>query len=328
MLAADSVRVVTQGLVALALLTGRATVPELLVAAVVAGAADAFFRPASTAIVADLVHEEELLQPSNAALSLARSVAQICGPAVAGVVVATAGVGWLYAADALSFTASVFFLARIPATPAFRQPASSFRRDLVQGWRELVARRWYWLNLIAHGLWNFGFTGFFVLGPLVARESLGGPRAWGAIAAAFGVGSVFGGVVALRWQPRRPLVAGNLALAITALPLLLLAQPASTWTIAAGSAAAGCGLIVLTETWSATIQRMIPREVLSRVAAYDWTISVAANPLGFAIFGPFAQAFGVEEALVAASLAVSVPSCLVVLLPGVRSIRGAREGTA
>jgi MFS family permease len=321
MLAADSIRGVTQAFLAVALFTGTATIPELLVASTVAGAAGAFFMPASTAIVADVVQDERLLQPSNAALGLARSTAQIAGPAAAGVVVASVGLGWLYAADALSFLTSVSFLARIPATPMSPRPVSSFRRDLAEGWRELVVRPWYWLNLVAHGCWNFGFTAFLVLGPLVARESLGGARAWGAIAAAFGVGAVAGGMLALRWQPQHPLVVGNLALVTATIPLGLLAARTSAWAIAAGAAVAGCGLILLVETWSATIQRMIPREVLSRVAAYDWTISIAANPLGFALFGTLAERVGVKAALVVASLAVGVPSAAVVLLPGVRSIR-------
>jgi hypothetical protein len=128
-------------------------------------------------------------------------------------------------------------------------------------------------------------------------------------------------MLALRWQPQHPLVVGNLALVTATIPLGLLAARTSAWAIAAGAAVAGCGLILLVETWSATIQRMIPREVLSRVAAYDWTISIAANPLGFALFGTLAERVGVKAALVVASLAVGVPSAAVVLLPGVRSIR-------
>jgi len=51
--------------------------------------------------------------------------------------------------------------------------------------------------------WNAGFQ---VLGPVVAREHLGGPAAWGAITAAEGVGLIAGGIISLRYTPRRPML--------------------------------------------------------------------------------------------------------------------------
>ena len=65
-----------------------------------------------------------------------------------------------------------------------------------------------------------------VLGPVVARQHLGGPAAWGAIAACEGVGLLLGGAMSLRWAPRRPMLlvvraGGAMAISPLALGLVL-----------------------------------------------------------------------------------------------------------
>ncbi len=95
----------------------------------------------------------------------------------------------------------------------------------------------YWLNLIAHALWNFSIPAYLVLGPVIAATRLGGASAWGAISAAW---AVAGGIIALRAHPRRPLVAGNLALVLSVLPLLALARPLATWEIGIPPGLGGC----------------------------------------------------------------------------------------
>src|SRR5439155_460086 len=72
MLASDALRAMTQALVALLLLSGRARLWELILLFVVYGAADAFFSPAATGVVPDVTPPEHL-QQANALLSFSRS---------------------------------------------------------------------------------------------------------------------------------------------------------------------------------------------------------------------------------------------------------------
>ena len=191
----------------------------------------------------------------------------------------------------------------------------------------MKVRPWYWLTLIAHALWNFAIPALWVLGPLIATRHLGGPSAWGAIVGCFAVGSVTGGLVSLRVRLRRPLVAANLALALTALPVLALVQPLPTWAIGIAAVAGGLGLAFLNTVWISTMQQLIPDEVRSRVDSYDWLISLAVMPVGYALIGPAASRFGTTAALVGAAVLLGVPGCLTTLIPGIRAVRRTAEGT-
>jgi hypothetical protein len=60
------------------------------------------------------------------------------------------------------------------------------------------------MGLLVAGVANMAAAPFFVLGPAIAKDSLGGAGAWALIVAAFSVGSFAGGLVAFRFRPRRP----------------------------------------------------------------------------------------------------------------------------
>ena len=232
MLTADAVRAVVQATLAILLLTGHAHVWELGVGAALYGAATSFFDPASNALVPETVPTAEL-QQANSLLGLPQSFFGIGGPAAGGVLIAVFGTGWLFAADAATFVVSLVCLAllRVPRRPM--PPPASFLADLGEGWHELAIRPWYWITLIAHACGNFTLPAFFVLGPVIAAHSLGGPSAWGFISAGWGVGAIAGGLVALRVKPRRPLVVATLLTTLIALPPLTLAFSHSVAVITA-----------------------------------------------------------------------------------------------
>jgi hypothetical protein len=161
---------------------------------------------------------------------------------------------------------------------------------------------------------------FFVLGAAIAKNDLGGAGAWATIVAAFGIGSLAGGVVALRLRPRRPFMASFVCYLPFGLPSLLLAFHASAYTIAATALVAGAGLMIGNALWETTLQRKIPPAALSRVTAYDWFGSLAGQPLGNALVGPAAATLGTTATLLLAA-AVTTGSNLVVLsLPSIRAV--------
>jgi hypothetical protein len=138
---------------------------------------------------------------------------------------------------------------------------------------------------------------------------------------------VVGGLIALRFRPSLPLVVGNLALTPAALQLLALVPPFPVLVIAASCIVGFSGLAFLNEVWEATIQQLIPADVMSRVSLYDWMISSIAMPVGFAVAGPAAAHFGVRPTLVIAAVILAVPSLLVVAIPGVRRVHRTADGT-
>ena len=326
MLGSDGVRALAQASIGITLITGTARLWELLAYAVVFNAAGGFFQPAASSVVSQTVSAARL-QQANALMGLSRSTTGVIGPAVAGVLVAVFGPGWVFLIDAVTFLVSALSLAllRIPTLAA--KARRSFFAELADGLRAVTSRRWYVMNLAGHAMWNFAIAAFFVLGPIVAKEKLGGASAWGLISASLGIGAVSGGLVALRVTPKRPLVVANLALAPAALQLLSLAVPMPVVVIMATCVVGWAGLTFLNEVWFATVPQLIPQEVLARATSFDWLLSIIAMPIGFAVSGPVADHIGIPTTLVIAAGVLVLACGFIILIPGVRKVRRTGDGT-
>jgi hypothetical protein len=320
MLVADLVRMLSHGAIAVLLIGDAAHVWSLAVLAAVNGAGTAFFAPASTGLLPMLVRAD-LLQQANALRGLAQSAGMVAGPAVAGVLVASAGAGVALAVDAGTFAVSAAFLLalRVPAlAPVEAQP---FVAELRDGWREFRARDWVWGIVLSASVANMLGAGYQVLGPIQAARELGGAGAWATIATCVGIGSVLGGAFILRRRVERPLLIGCLVVMVWVVPWVLIAIPAPTALIAAAGLLAGGGLMIFNALWEATLQAQIPPESLSRVSAYDWLGSLALNPIGAALIGPVAAGIGIETTLIACAALVLLVDVWALTLPGVRRMR-------
>ncbi|MET8634352.1 MFS transporter [Streptomyces sp. NPDC004074] len=116
-----------------ALLPQPAVWPLYLVAAL-ASALGALQRPALDSLIPRIVAHEHL--PAAASLnSLRWTVGGVAGPALAGVVVAFAGLGAAYGADVLTFVVSVVLCLRLAASPAAHEAAKPSLRSIAQGAR-------------------------------------------------------------------------------------------------------------------------------------------------------------------------------------------------
>lgn len=322
MIAADLVRVASQGAIAALLIVGAAEVWALAVLAGVTGAATGFFNPASTGLLPEVVPSEEL-QPANALRAAAVSTGEIVGPLAAGVLVAAAGSGWAIGVDAATFAVSAVCLWGLRLRGRAAAARATFLGDLRDGWDAFRARRWVWTFVAYFAFVNVLWGAWSALGPVVADRDLGGAAAWGAVLGAVGIGALCGSLLATRTRPRRPLVLVAITEAFFALPLAFLAAGAPTPLLACGAFLSGAGMMLGNSVWESTLQREVPAESLSRVSSYDWFGSLAFYPLGLAIWGPAAGvigvsaalwiAFGLFLALIAAQLAV----------PDTRRMRGA-----
>jgi MFS family permease len=320
MLTADVVRFGAQGLTAALLVSGHARLWHLIALQAVYGAATAFFNPASTALIPATISEGRL-QQANALRGLAQAIGNVAGPALAGLIVAAASPGWALAADSVSFAVSAIFLARLRLPPHEKLPAQPFLHDLHEGWREVKKRTWLWAILVFAGVGNMVSNVFFILGAYVAKTSLGGAGAWALIVSSFGLGSVVGGVIALRLRPRRPLAFVSVGCAFLALPAALLAVRAPTAAIAVAGFVGGCGVAPFNPIWETVLQRRIPRAALSRVSAYDWLVSVALSPVGQMLVGPVSAGIGVDATLWAAAVVFAGGSAAMLAVPSVRNLR-------
>ena len=321
MIAADLVRLASQGLLAGLLIGGVARLWELIVLVTIGGAATAFFDPAITGLVTETVSAERL-QQANALRSVSASLGTVLGPSIAGVLVATSGPGWALAVDAATFGVSAWYLARLRLPPGERLPSQAVLRDLADGWREFRARSWLlWSNVHAALTNALVLAPYTVLGPVVAKRWLSGPGAWALISACFGAGSILGGVVVLRYRPRRPLFVG-LALTVVDVPLL---APLAVHTHAAAIAVAalfgGASLALVNTLWETTIQEQVPARFVSRIVAYDLLASTIAYPLGLALAGLLAaHVLGVGGMLWLGAAAAAGLTVFVFCVPSIRAL--------
>jgi MFS family permease len=322
MLASDLARCVVQATTAVLLATGTAQLWQLLVLQAAHGAAAAFFDPAATGLVPQTVSPGRL-QQANALMGLSRSTTGILGQVGAGVLVATVGPALALAVDAASFAASAWSLALLapPGTVRIGQETGFFAQ-LAAGWAEFRSRSWLWASVLHVSLLNLVVLApFFVLGPLVALRSLGGAAGWATIATAYATGAVAGGVVGLRWRPRRPLLAAVLAVFALAPLIAGLAIAAPLPVLAVAGLFGGLQASLHEVLWNTSLQQHLPAEALSRVSAYGWLGALLFAPLGYALAGPVADWLGVATTLWVGAAWVLVSTSLVLAVPSIRSLQ-------
>lgn len=327
MLQSDVLRTAAECALGLWILLGSPPLWGFMVLAALLGVGQAFFSPSLTAIVPQMLSPERL-QQGNALNGISASLGGVVGPALAGVIVAAFGPGWAILADGATYFISVVTLAAIEVREGEVPAAGSFLGQLREGWREFWSRTWLWVVVVQFSLINALYSVLFVLGPVVAKESLGGARAWGFIMACSGLGSVLGGVVMLRVHPRRPLLVGIAVLVLAVPPVFLLAARSPSAIIAMSALVGGVALSVFSVQWSTTLQREVPAAVLSRVSAYDWFGSLVLVPIAMAIFGPLSSVIGVSTTLADSGVAMVALVLVALAVPSVTGLRAPERALA
>ncbi|MGH3167298.1 MAG: MFS transporter [Trebonia sp.] len=316
---ADLVSGAAQLFIGLLLLAGHISFPEIAAAAAAGGAASAFGMPATLPLVSGTA-DDDGRQAANALLGIASSATSLAGPALAGLLIFTIGSGWAFVLDAATFGFSAGTLALVRVRHV-EVPKNSLRKDLVVGWAEVRARTWYWTSLIGHATWNFAAGMLATTGPVIAVTELGGRTVWIAALEATAIGYLAGAFIAGRTRVSRAIFAGNIALMSYAAPLVLfaVAAPAAVVVVAYGFSAACLGF--LNPVWETVVQQEVPAEVLARVSAYDWLVSMCAMPLGYALGPVLSRQFGYTWPLAGTAVLVVITLAVPVSLPGVRDIR-------
>ncbi len=319
--AANLLIAVGEGTFGLLVLTSRPALWQMIMLETVSGTGVAIFYPASQALLPVLA-PGELLQQASALSRLVMNAAQMSGAALAGLVVAAIKPGWALTICGAGMTVTVPLLLSIRAKPSRPAPSSGMLRDMRDGWSEFISHTWLWVIVAQFSVVMMAwFGGFEVLGPVVAKEHLGGPAAWGAIMAAESVGLVAGGLFSLWWSPRRPMLLVVTIGGITALTPLSLAMLWPLPLICLTSFGVGAATEIMMVVWTVAMARKIRPDALARVSGYDALGSMMATPAGALVAGPAATAIGVRKTQLSAAALIATVSALA-LIP--RDIRGTR----
>ena len=317
MVGANLVSGLAQAIAAALLLTGTAEIWHLAALAALNGSASAFYFPASAGVIPQTV-PAPLLQQANALLGLSVNATQIGGAALGGLLVAAFSPGVAIAVDAATYVLAASILAQMRLELGAAE-VRSFFSELAAGWREFRSRTWLWAIVLQFSVMLGVVVGSFsVLGPVVADEELGGAAAWGLVLTANAVGLVAGGLLGLRWRPRRMLLVATLAIFLMPGTLVALGFPLPLLAIVGAAFVGGFGIEIFGLLWNTTMQQEIPPRLLSRVYSYDALGSFVLVPVGLAAAGPVAELIGVRATLWGAA-AIAVGVTLAVLF--VRDVR-------
>jgi predicted MFS family arabinose efflux permease len=296
-----SLSIALSGATALSVLAwmGLITPQTLLVFCFVVGSGMALFGPAWQSSVSEQVPAETL--PSAVALNgISYNIARSFGPAIGGIVVATAGAVAAFAANALLYIPLmvVLFLWRRSSEPS-RLPRERLNRAIVSGVRYIANSPS--IRIVLARTLVMGVLGGSVsaLMPLVVRDLLhGGAQTYGIMLGAFGMGAVIG---ALNIAEVRKRLSGEAAIRACALSMggaiaavALSREPVLT---AAALVVAGAVWMLAVALFNIGVQLSAPRWVAGRsLAAYQASIAggIAMGSWGW---GRLTDAVGVETAL-------------------------------
>jgi DHA3 family macrolide efflux protein-like MFS transporter len=176
----------------------------LLILSAVMGVCDAFFRPAISASIPDLVPEAEVTR-ANSANRLTLDISTFLGQGSGGVLFRLIGPGILFLVDGITylFSAAAESLIRLPPPPpvpktaGWREAGADFWRELKLGLRYVASRKGLRYLLFLAPLDSFFMITIVVLLPFFVEDFLHVRPDWyGFLVAAFGGGSVLGSILA------------------------------------------------------------------------------------------------------------------------------------
>lgn len=279
-------------------LLGLTTLPLLYAFALALGTVSAFDTPARQAFVSELVPDRDL---SNAVSlnSASFNGARLIGPAVAGLLTAAVGPGWVFIINAASFAAVCIAIALLRPDEFTRFTRSPNRAGQIRAGFRYVRKRSDILlvfGMIAIlGTLAFNFPVFTAT---MARVEFGeGAAVYGILSSIVAIGSVTGALLAARRERPRLRILALASLGIGA-SLLLSALAPNLWLYGASLVlVGGCSLTLMTSA-NAYVQTTTAPAMRGRVMALYMAIFMGGTPLGGPLVGAVADAFGPRWALI------------------------------
>lgn len=319
LLVVEAVRGLGFATAAVLALTGVVQIWQLAVIALVLGVADAFFYPAYSAWLPALVDPDELLAANGVEGMLRPTIMQGLGPLVASLVIGAWSPGAAFALVAVLQIGTATALWVMQTTAVRREldpdvhPLRSAVNDVRDGFSYMVRTRWLLATLLFATVLVLMVIGpIEVLLPFAVKDQTGGgPGAFAAALASFGVGGALGSLMAASMRlPRRYLTLMILAWGVGSLPLAVIGLTDLLGVIAAACFVVGFVHSAAQVVWGTLLQRRVPPALLGRVASLDFFVSLALMPISMALAGPVGDAVGITTAFLVAGIGSAVLAVL------------------
>jgi MFS family permease len=323
MIFADILRTVTQLVIGVLALSGVLEIWMLVLLVLVHGIGEAFFAPAFSALVPDILAPPLIPQASAIEQIVRQAARNFLGPAIGGVIVALVGPGTSFIIDAatFAFSAICIFLIRT-RTDAVRERTASMVAELREGVAYVRTQTWLWGTLLAASAAILFFMGpLQVLLPFRVKNDLdAGSGAYGLILAVEGLGAIAMSIwVGARGLPRREVSWMMIIWTVGGLPFLGFALAHQVWVMAVCGAFWGAAMAFGMIVWTTRMATRVPVRLRGRVNSVDWFVSIGLAPLSFALTAPVADAIGVQETLLVAAIVPAVFTLSLLFLTGMRA---------
>ena len=275
--------------------------------AFVRGTVMAFNNPTRQAIMIQLVGRSEL--PNAIALnSSLNNATRIIGPAIAGVLISSVGVGLCFALNAVSFVAVIFAL-MIMRRDEFFPTGSNARTPLIKSIKDglVYARRTKTVAVVLTMLFIISTVSinFQVILPVMAKNTLHGTaQTYGFIWSVFGLGAFVGAIsAASRKRISRRLLLW--AAAGFGLAQLVVATQSTVIGVSIALFVTGICYSIYTSSSNSIVQLAVPMHMQGRIAGLYNYVFLASGPLGSLLAGWLAER-GAPLAFIAGGVAAVV----------------------
>ncbi len=334
MVTSDVVRMISMAFIALFLYFVGFSFVLILAVMVIVYSFTTFFQPASQALLPMLINKESL-EDGNGILQGSFSVFQSVGAAAGGLIVAYLGGVWGLGVNSITYAISAIFLFQIAGEFKSRlskeqRKQGSFSSDLSAGIKYMRENLPILEGTLIGGLpANFFGSMFYQFFVVYAAVKFGSSSsAFGFLVAAIGVGMAVGALLVGRINGSRyagPLIAVSILIAGGV--VILMGYSNVIYLSLVAGAVAGLMFGLLNTTYFATVQAIVPTELLARVLSIDSVGSFAAIPAGLAVGGLIIRAHGIVFDYMISGIGLLIIGVLLLLLKEFRKFRYIPEQT-
>ncbi len=300
---------------------------EICVLAIVLGLNNCFENPTRQSFVLEMVGPDQLRNAVSLNSTMV-NVARALGPAVAGLLIATVGVGVCFLANSVSFVAVVYSLTSMDTIALNRSPpAHRARGQLREGFRYVAGEPRLWVPLLMALIVGTIAYEFQVTLPVFAAQTFhGNATTYGFLTAAMGFGAIFGGLVtATRGRTGlRPMTFAGAAFGVA----MLCSALSPTITVAfVAMAATGWAAVTFLATGNTTLQLEAAPSMRGRVMGL-WAVSFAGStPVGGPLIGWIVQVTNAPVGLATGGVACLVAAGIGLLaMSRLRKLKAADPG--
>ena len=275
----------------------------LLVLTFAISAGDAFEAPSWRAILPELVNKEDLAS-ATALDGIEFNLARAVGPALAGALIAVAGVGTAFTVNVISFVGVVLVIARWERPPhKWVVPVETIRGATVTALRYVRYSPTIRRVAFRAGIVMFFAIAILALLPSVAQRASASPLGFGFLFACFGAGAIVG---ALLLQPARSRWSTESVVSVSVFLLgtTMVATAGLRELIPLGAlmVVGGGAWIIFIALLSALVQNLAPDWVQARVLAIYMLVFQGGMAAGSALWGIIGDQWGIEIALASAGV--------------------------